>query len=235
MNTIKKLLFASMSFIAWSATAQTAEEIAAKNVEAMGGAAKLATLTSYKKSGNMSSNGTDFPITMTATHQKGFRMDFEIMGTSNYQLTNAEKGFVFMPIAGMQAPKEMDADQQKSMLRQADLQGSFLNYKEKETTLALVSSSEKVDGTEAYNLKVTFKEGKDVTYFLDKKTNRIIKTITKAKGPDGNEMEIETSYSDYKQNADGYWFAYTMTTSNGPISFDKIETNIKVDESIFKP
>ena len=48
-------------------------------------------------------------------------------------------------------------------------------------------------------------------------------------------MEIETTYSNYKQNADGFWFAYTVTSSvQGETNYDKIETNIAVDESIFK-
>jgi hypothetical protein len=45
---------------------------------------------------------------------------------------------------------------------------------------------------------------------------------------------METSFADYKQNADGFWFPYSMTTMNGTITYEKIETNVKVDESIFK-
>ena len=50
----------------------------------------------------------------------------------------------------------------------------------------------------------------------------------------GKEMEIETSYGDYKQNADGYWFPYTVTTPQGSIYYDKITTNLAVDVSLFK-
>ena len=47
-------------------------------------------------------------------------------------------------------------------------------------------------------------------------------------------MDVETVYSNYKQNADGFWFAYTNNTIQGEVNYEKIETNIKVDESIFK-
>ncbi len=46
-------------------------------------------------------------------------------------------------------------------------------------------------------------------------------------------MEVQNIYSDYKQNADGYWFPYSMTNAQGTITFDKIETNIDVKENIF--
>jgi len=50
----------------------------------------------------------------------------------------------------------------------------------------------------------------------------------------GTVTDVFTIFSNYKQNADGYWFAYTNTNNRGETNFDKIETNIKVDEVIFK-
>jgi hypothetical protein len=47
-------------------------------------------------------------------------------------------------------------------------------------------------------------------------------------------MDIVTSYSNYKQNADGYWFSYTSTGMQGTTDFSKIDTNVTVDDSIFK-
>ncbi len=230
----KKLLFVGLAFATLNVSAQTADEIVAKNIEAMGGAAKLASLTSVKMTGTMSAQGQDFPITFTTVHEKGVRIEFEIMGTSNYYLANADKGFVFMPIAQMPEPKEMEADQYSSFVKQMNLQGAFMNYKEKGTKIEL-AGTEKIDGAEADKLKATNKEGKTTTYFIDKKTSRLLKTISSGKGPDGTEMEMETTFSDYKQNEGGYWFAYSSTTPNGPLTFEKIETNVKVDESIFKP
>ena len=234
MKMFKKLLFSGLAFATLSVSAQTADEIVAKNIKAMGGAAKLATLTSVKMTGTMSAQGQDFPVTFTTLHQKGVRIEFEVMGTSNYYLANAEKGFIFMPIAQMQEPKEMEAEQYISFAKQMNLQGAFFNYKERGIKIELVGA-EKMDGVEVDKLKVTSKEGKSSSYFIDKKTSRLVKTIGTGKGPDGTEMELESTFSDYKQNEGGYWFAYTLTTPNGPILFDKIETNITVDESIFKP
>lgn len=232
MTFIKHLLVGALALTTISVSAQTADEIVAKNVEAMGGAAKLATLNSAKMTGNMSVQGTDVGMTITRLNNKGYRLDLEIMGTSNYQLVNAEKGSVFMPIQGMSDPKEMDAEQYKSVSSQLDLQGALFNYKAKGNTVEALGT-EKVDGADAYKLKLTTKAGKVVTYFIDTKTNRLIKSVSKVSA-NGEEMEMETTYGDYKQDANGFWFPFTITNMQGTVTFDKIESNVAVDESIFK-
>jgi hypothetical protein len=70
-------------------------------------------------------------------------------------------------------------------------------------------------------------------YFIGSKNNRINKTSGK-RVVNGEEMDLETTYSNYKQTPDGFWFAYTTSSMQGETNFDKIEANIKVDESIFK-
>ena len=233
MKKIKNLLLATFALITLNVTAQTADEIIAKNTEAMGGAAKISSLTSVRKSGNLSAQGMDIPIVMTTLHLQGMRVDIEIMGTSNYQIMTPEKGYMFFPIQQMTEPKELDAETVKSVQNQLDVQGPLFNYKEKGNTLEYIAT-EKVEGSEAYKLKLTGKNGKTSFYFIDAKSNRVVKVSGKNKGPDGQEVDLDSVFSDYKQNADGYWFAYATSTPQGPITFDKIETNIKVDVNIFK-
>lgn len=235
MKFFKNLLLAGFALTTMSVFAQTADEIVAKNIEAMGGEAKLASLTSFKKAGTMSVQGQDFPMTMTVDHMKGFRMDFEVMGTSNYQIITPTKGSTFIPIQQMTEPKISTEEELKEMQGAINIHSALYNYKAKGTTVELVGD-DKVDAADVYKLKVTQKSGKSSFYLIDKKTNRVVKTIAKSKGPDGTEMDVETPYGDYKQNADGYWFAYTTAIQGGMVSvaFDKIETNIKIDENIFK-
>ena len=178
----------------------------------------------------MSTQGIDIPLTITKSHLLGMRLDMEIMGTSNYQLANATKGWVFMPVMQQTEPQEMDADQHRTIISQFDVQGSLYNYKEKGYTLEYIAT-EKLDGKDAYKLKMV-KNGNNVFYFIDAVSGFIVKTASKMSAQ-GQEMDVETSFSDYKKNADGYWFAHTNVTTQGTISFDKVSTNIPVDEKIF--
>ena len=226
------LLFVALATCFTSLQAQSVDEVINSHVAAMGGKEKMESLKSVKMTGSMSTQGIDISMTMTRSHMVGFRLDMDIMGTSNYQLMNTTEGWVFFPIQGMTEPKKMEEDQFKSASSQLDIQGALLNYKEKGNQVELVGK-EKLDNSEAYKLKVTMKSGKETTYYLDAKTYYLVKTVSK-QNVQGQEMEMETTFSDFKQTADGYWFPYTTTSMQGTITFDKIEPNVKVEDSIFK-
>jgi len=214
------------------AQAQTVDEIVGKYIDALGGKEKLSALKSVKLQGNMSIQGTDVSITTTKLHMKGMRQDISVMGTENYQIVTPEKGTAFMPIQGMASPTDIPDEQLKAGQTQLDVQSVLLNYKEKGTTVELLGT-EKVDGADNYKLKLTFKNGIVTTYFIGQTGYRLNKTVSK-RNVNGEEMDFETTFSNYKQNADGYWFAYTSVNMQGEMSYDKIETNVAVDESIFK-
>jgi len=230
MKTFKSLFVAAMSFATITVSAQTADEIVNKHVTALGGADKLASLKTVKMEGTMNTQGIDVALTLTKKHMAGMRMDMEIMGTSNYQIATPTQGWVFMPVMQQTEPQPMDEEQIKSVQSQMDIQGALFNYKEKGFTIESLGT-EKVDGKDAYKLKVV-KNGKDVFYFIDAASNFIIKTTSKISAQ-GQEMDVETTFADYKQNADGYWFSYTNTTTQGTITFDKISSNLPVDDKLF--
>jgi hypothetical protein len=214
------------------AQAQTVDEIVSKYIDALGGKDKLLALKSVKLQGNMNIQGTDVSITTTKLHLKGMRQDIAVMSTDNYQIITPEKGSMFMPIQGMASPTDMTDEQLKAGQTQLDVQSVLLNYKEKGTAVELLGT-EKVDGADNYKLKLTFSNGIVTTYYIGQAGYRLNKTVSK-RNVNGEEMELENSFSNYKQNADGYWFAYTSVSMQGEMNYDKIETNVAVDESIFK-
>ncbi len=225
------LLIFSMIF-ATGLKAQTVDDVINKHIEALGGKEKLLALKSYKMEGNLNTQGYDIAITITKLHNIGSRFDIEVAGTSNYQIITREKGISYMPIQGMSSPTDMPVEAFRAGQNQLDIQSPFLNYKEKESKVELLGS-EKIDGEDHYKLKVTFKNGLSTTYFISHKSNMINRTVAK-RTINGEETDLETNYGDYKQNADGYWFPYSSTGLQGDTNYDKIETNITVDPSIFK-
>ena len=227
-----RLIFLALAAFVFSAsTAQTVDEIVKKHTEAMGGAERISSLKTVRMSGNMNVQGTDIGVTITRSHMVGVRVDIDVEGTANYQVANATEGWVYMPAMGMPEPTKMQEAEWKALSSQMDVQGLLFNWKEKGSTVVL-DGSEEVDGSTAHKLKITQKSGVIVTTYIDAKTGRIMKTAGKA-NIQGQEMDIITSFSDYRQNADGYWFPYTITNMQGTVNFEKIETNIAVDEKIF--
>ena len=225
-------LFLATLLLTQSVKAQSVDDIVLKYMDVMGGKEKMMSLKTVKMEGSMSVQGADLAITSTKSHMVGSRLDIDVMGTSNYQVINTTKGSSFWPIRQMPAPVDMDEAQFKSLYNQIDLQGPLVNYKEKGTQVEYIGT-EKVDGSDAYKLKITYKNGAVTNYFIDTKTNRLVKTVA-ITSVNGKDTEVESTYADYKQNADGYWFAYSVTNMQGTVSYDKITTNMPVDETLFK-
>ncbi|MEO7445864.1 MAG: hypothetical protein ABIT96_03735 [Ferruginibacter sp.] len=226
-----------LSFIAlailgsFSASAQTADEIVNKYVAAMGGAEKLSSLQSVQMSGTISVQGNDFGIAITRMQNVGMRVDMDIMGSENYQVVNTKSGSQFMPVMGMQAPQPMEDDQYKTSRTQLDLQGLLFNYKSKGVSLE-TAGTETVNGNAAQKLIATLQDGSKVNFFIDNKTGFVVKTSA-TRNIGGQQMNLETTLEDYRQTAEGYWFPYKTTNSQGTMNFDKVEANVKVDPAIF--
>jgi len=233
MKTIKSLFVAAFALLSVNAMAQSAEDIVAKHINALGGMEKLKSLNSVKMEGSLSTQGMDIPVTITKLRDKGIRSDIEVMGTSNYQLANSTKGFVFMPVAGQSEPQEMTAAEYATAKDQFNLMGTLAGYKDAAAKLEYLGAEEAA-GVSAHKIKLTKANGDVVNYFLDAKTFFILKSTSK-RDIQGTMTDVETTYKDYKQNDQGYWFAYTTGTMNGDISFSKISTNVAVDEKIFQP
>lgn len=234
MKTIKTIIAAVACLLAMNTQAQTADEVVAKYVAAMGGAEKINSTNSVKMEGSLSVQGMDIPISQTVLNKKGMRLDIDVMGTTGYQVANTSKGFRFFPFQGDTEPVEMSAEEFALAKDRMDLTNEYLNAKELGNKLEFVGK-EDVDGAPAYKLKLTKANGKEVMAFFDEKTAFLVRTVSK-ENINGSEMEITSTNKDYKQTAEGFWYPHTIESSvQGTISFSKITVNSAVDEKIFNP
>lgn len=213
------------------AQGQTVDDIIDKYIAALGGHENLASLQTVIMEGKITTQLSDLGITNTISHLTGSRLEAEINGIVNYQVANTTKGIVFWPSNGMHSPEEMESGQFLSILNQMDIQGVLLNYKGKGIHVEL-AGKEEINDSMTYHLKVRFKKGTTSHFYVDIKTSLLVK-ITEKPVLNNPETEITTYYSNYKQNVDGYWFAYTVTIAYGTIYYEKITTNLPVEESLF--
>lgn len=234
MKHLRILLFSIASLFAFTVHAQTADEVIDKHIEAMGGKDKLTALKSLRMETNLSVQGMEIPVIQTSAHNIGQRVDISAMGMEGYVITTPTAGWSYMPFMGQSAPEAMPEDQVKEGVDQLDLQGSLLGYKEKGHTVELIGKEE-VDGTECYKLKLTTKEGKIRTLFIDSKNYYIVRRIAKA-NVNGQEMEVTVNFGDFKKTEEGYVFPHTIggAFGQGDMTVTKIEVNKPVDEKLFK-
>ena len=214
--------------------AQTAAEIISKHIAAMGGREKIMTLSTAVMNGTFKATGDTALISIVTTKKQmiGSRIDIEANKTSNYQIITPANGWIYTPVQGDKEPRLLNEDQVKALQVQLDLHGPFINTTEKGYKIEL-AGKDTVNGLMCYKLKVTAPNSNVTVYSIDNKSNFIVKTSTKM-FQFGAMEDVVTTYSDYKQNADGFWFAYTNVTPRGKTHYDTIVTNVPVDVSIFK-
>jgi hypothetical protein len=213
--------------------AQTADDIIAKNIDAMGGESKLKAIKSQYVEGSMEVQGMTIPIKKWVKQDEAMRLQFAVQGTDNIQVVTRTAGWSLMPAMMQTAPQDMDPQLQKVMQSQLDVRGELYDYKTKGKKIELLGK-DSVNGSPAYKLKITSADGLVGTAYLDAKTYLLTKAINKMT-VQGQEMEIVTLLSDYKKTPEG--FVYPGTTEQSPtgvkISIQKIETNQPIADSLF--
>jgi hypothetical protein len=90
-----------------------------------------------------------------------------------------------------------------------------------------------VDGTECFKMKMTNKEGRETTYFLDASSYLTIKQTTKFT-VDGKEIESATNFSNYKKLPEGIVYPMSVGADWGETEVTKVEINTPIDEKQFQ-
>ena len=139
--------------------AQTADEIIDKHLQAIGGKDKLKALTSVIMEGKVNAQGMEFPMNTMTVNNKGFRLDFSVMGMDAWIIMRPDSGWSFMPFQGQTKPEAIPADQIKDGVDRLDLSSPLCEYKEKGHTVEYLGMDD-VEGTECHKLKVNTKIGK---------------------------------------------------------------------------
>jgi hypothetical protein len=225
------LLLAVLSF---SATAQTVEEIVAKHIEAIGGKDVLTKTTSLYVEGSMSVMGNEAPTRMTLLNGKGYKNEIDMMGSTIVQCVTTKGAWGINPMAGG-GVEDVPEKQAKSAMANLSLGGVFFNYAEKGITLELVGKK-KVSDKEAFQVKVTPKDGTASNYYIDATTYYLVKMEAKGEMM-GQEIDISTTYSDFKKLENGYVMAHSTDMDMGQFAMTstikKVEINKAIDEAVF--
>jgi outer membrane lipoprotein-sorting protein len=232
------LVIATSFALASLASAQTAEDIVAKHVAAQGGMEKIKALKSVRMTGTVTVGpGIEAPIMLEMKRPKSTRMEFTLQGLTGIQAYDGTTAWAVMPFQGKKDPEALPAEQAKIMDEQADFDGQLVDYKEKGNTVELVGK-EQVEGTDAYKLKVTAKDGTVQYHFLDAEYFLEIRTET-SRTIRGTPMDFESSIGDYKE-VGGLMFPHSV--ESGPkgspqkqkLTISKIELNPDIDDARFK-
>ena len=224
--------------LAQSPPQPTLETLVAKNVEAKGGADAIKALQSLRLSGKMLVNEGQIEFTYTQIKKRPdeVRTELVLQGMTVIQAYDGKEGWKVSPFQGRKDPEKMSADDTKSLMEDAEIDGPLVDWKAKGSTVEYIGT-EDVDGTMAHKLKVVRKNG-DVNFvYLDPDHFLEIRVLTQ-RVEQGAQVEVETDLGDYEKiNGVFIPFSEEAGRKGSPdkqkIIIEKAEPNVPVDDAVF--
>lgn len=213
--------------------APTADEIVGKYVAAVGGKDAIAQVKSISMEATMQVMGNEAPSTTVVVDGVGRRVDTDFNGTKIIQCINSKGGWTVNPMAGAADPTPMSDDEYNSAKDDIYVSGGLYDYAAHGATVELVSKD-----AEGYKIKLTSKDKAETTFVIDPATF-LIKSVTRKGSMQGQEVDVTTTFSDYRKTDLGYLMPYAMDIDFGgqfqlSMTIKKVELNKTVDPAIFE-
>jgi hypothetical protein len=235
--SVAALLLAGLT--AAAASAQTADDLVEKHIQAQGGRDKFKAVQTIRMSGKMNmGHGMEAPVVMEMMPpEHRVRMDFTVQGMTGTQAYDGAAGWQVMPFMGKTEPEAMSADDLKQIKENADFLGPLFDYKGKGNKVEYLGKAD-LEGTPVYKLRLTEKDGDVTLIYLDADSYLKLKEET-TRTVRGQATDLETTFGDYKK-VEGLTLPFTIEVKakGAPdpqtIVIEKIEVNPTVAASRFE-
>ncbi len=199
------------------ASAQDAQSLIAKNLEARGGAAAIDAIKSISFQGRTIFPG-DFELTFKSSQAHlasadAIRLDLSLQGLDLVQSYDGHEAWRINPFQGRKDAERMSADDARQLADQALIEGPLLASRTDGSKVQYLGRDD-FDGTLAYKLKVTQKDGDEFVYWLDPDTYLEIK-VDETRRIRGAQQTNETELGDYEKVAGVYFPMSVESWSQG--------------------
>jgi outer membrane lipoprotein-sorting protein len=223
-----------------ASAALTAAQIADKDVAAKGGLQAWRAVQTLTYSGKMEAGGkqnTQLPFVLQMKRPRKTRVEIEFQGDKAIQIYDGSKGWKFRPFLGRRDVEPYSADELQAASVEPDLDGFLVDYESKGTKVTL-EGAEKVEGRDAYKLKLTMKSGQVRHLWVDAESFLDVKVEGTPKRMDGKMRPVEVYYRDYR-SVNGLVVPYVLETTvqgvrkSHKMIIESIVVNPKLDDSLF--
>ncbi len=223
-----------------TAFAYTADELAARNVQAKGGIDNIHAIKSLRLTGNMrvQQDTLELGFVSLVKQPGAVRYEASLQGLTQVQAFDGTQAWQINPFQGRKDPEKLSADDAKGLGEDAaDFAGPLVDYKAKGYTLDYLGR-EDIDGTDAYKLRVTRTNGDITTVYLDPDYFLEIRTINR-RIEHGVPVETVVDYGDYEKVA-GVFLPFSQESAvkgsndRQKVQFDKAEANVDAADGMFQ-
>lgn len=226
------MLCVALVSLAGVASAQTADEIVAKNLEAKGGVDLLRQTSSVRITGTMNVAAAKGTTQTVSKRPNLFRREMDMSGQ---KMVQAYDGAVLWMRMGNMPPQEMPlGPQSEALKRNADFDSAFIDWQKKGHKVEYKGKVTE-EGKEYHHLVFTPKDGSSIEYYIDPTTWLEAKTVMQDPATKGR---METRLTDYRAVA-GRMIPFVMTnvlngTQVAQIRLERIEFNVPIDDALFR-
>jgi hypothetical protein len=177
------------------------------------------------------------PFQMELTRPFKSRLEIAFQGDTAVQVYDGAAGWKLRPFLGRRQVEPFSAEELKAASEQQALDGPLVDYAAKGTQVAL-EGSDMVEGSNAYKLKLTLKNGDVRHLWIDAQTFLDVKIDAAPRRVDGKLRTVVTYFRDYRA-VDGLQIAHRLETAVEGLSgmqrilIEKVALNPVLDASRF--
>src|SRR4051794_21568573 len=232
-NSSRGFILFSLLACAVSLSAQTADEIVQKYIDAIGGKQAISQVKSISMETSVQIMGNDAPSKTVILDGVGYRTDMEFNGAKIVQCYTDKGGWMMNPMTGSSDPTPMPEDQYNIGKAQIYVGGQLYNYAERGSKVELLGK----DPT-SYKIKLTSKDNVENVFVIDG-TTWLVKSISGKGKMQDQEVDITSTFSDYRKTDVGYLLPYSIDLNLGgqfslSIAVKKVELNKTIDPAVFE-
>jgi len=218
------------------ASAQTVDEVIAKNIQAKGGLEKLKSVRTMRTTARFTQGPIRVEYRQEIKRADKVREEYVIQGLAQVQAYDGKTGWQISPFGGRKDPELLSQDDLKSLVVDSDIDGPLVEYKAKGHKAEL-AGHDSVEGTDCFKIKLSLKNGDVRYYYLDADSFLELK-IEVQTTIRGTLQESELYFGDYEQ-VNGIYYPFAIdqaqkgSASRTQISVEKIEQNLPLEDSRF--
>jgi len=166
------------------------------------------------------------------------RIELEFAGKTAIQVYDGKQGWMKRPFLNRDDWEEFTAEQTKASVGSWDLDGPLIDYAAKNTTVAL-EGVDKIDGSDAYRLKVTHRDGTVQRVWIDQKSFLDVRVEGTPRRMDGKMRTVWVTQKDFRAVEGGVMIPFVQETSvdgyreTHRLQIEKVAVNPKLDDARF--
>jgi outer membrane lipoprotein-sorting protein len=221
----------SVLMAASPASAQTVDELVAKNIEAKGGLEKLHGVQTVKQTSTLDMQGMTASIVVYGKRPNLLRQEVKLGDQTIVNAFDGTTPWMINPLAGTDRPVVITGPQADMIRDQSSFDGPLVDYKDKGSKVEL-AGHETADGRAYDHLTITDKDGQVQDVYLDGTTGLEARLVTKSAAG-----TFEQDLSDYR-DVDGIKVPFAIRTlvngvEQSRITVQSVTFNVDVDAGMF--